>query len=139
MKGTGKLNLNTFLPVGDYVPTENDTLTFSVGNASDELTLDWTGLEIYTYTVLDANGNAISDDAAIVTFGGDVVHLDSNGKFRSASAGGKLVVRFKAETDTRFLSAYVSASADNKTFTVTVPDTIEKEVDLSFQIGRAHV
>lgn len=133
--GTGKLNLNTFLPVGSYAPTENDTLTFSVGDgdASAELTLDWTALKIYTYTVQDADGDAISDDAAIVTFGGDVVHLDGNGSFRSASASGKLVVRFEDETDTRFLSANVSASGGTQT--ITVPDTIEREVALSFRIN----
>ncbi len=134
-RGTGKLNLNTFLPVGSYVPTAEtkDTLTFSVDGASAVLTLDWTDLKIYTYTVQDADGNAISDDDAIVTFGGDVVHLDDNGSFRSASASGKLVVRFEDETDTRFLSANVSASGGNQTF--TVPDTITKQVDLSFRIN----
>ena len=139
VKGTGKLNLNTFLPVGSYVPTAEtkDTLTFSVGDgdASAKLTLDWTALEIYTYTIQDADGNAISDNDAIVTFGGDVVHLDGDGSFRSANAGGKLVVRFKDERDTRFLSAYASASAsaDNRTF--KVPNTITKEVDFSFLIN----
>ena len=131
--GTGKLNLNTFLPVGSYVPTANDTLTFSVGNASDTLTLDWTDLTVYTYTIQDAHNQPISDDAAIVTFGGDVVHLDNNGSFRSASAGGKLVVRFKDKSDTRFLSANVSASGGTQTF--KVPDTIEREVALSFRIN----
>lgn len=121
--------------MGDYVPTagNNDTLTFSVGDASAALTLDWTDLKIYTYTVQDAKNQPISDDDAIVTFGGDVVHLNSRGSFQSANAGGKLVVRFKDESDTRFLSAYVSASADNRTF--TVPNTITKEVDLSFLIN----
>ena len=135
VQGVGTLRLRTFLPVGSYVPTVNDTLTFSVGDgdASAALTLDWTDLKIYTYTVRDVNGKPISDNDAIVTFGGDVVHLDSNGSFQSANAGGRLVVRFKDESDTRFLSAYVSASADNRTF--TVPDTITKQVDLSFLIN----
>ncbi len=121
--------------MGSYVPTENDTLTFSVGDgdASAELTLDWTDLETYAYTIQDADGNAISDKDAIVTFGGDVVHLDDNGSFRSASASGKLVVRFKDEADTRFLSANVSASGGTQT--ITVPDTIEREVALSFRIN----